>query len=118
LTVGVLSAGATLIGQIVAIVNSTTVTLYAAASITASGLHVVINPWTVDGIHPTGVGHAAMAAAASLSDLTVLVQNPRRPDRRNDRRNSSEPRKIESSSVAVNPAACFREEHDLGGNGP
>lgn len=72
LVAGAGGAGSTLIGVINSINSPTVAVLSQPASTTISAARATIGPYTVDGTHPSGVGHAAEAAAGNQSDLIVL----------------------------------------------
>lgn len=71
LVAGASAASATLIGIINSINSATVAVLSQVASTTVTAARATINPYTVDGTHPTGVGHAAAAAACTQSKLIV-----------------------------------------------
>lgn len=66
------ASGALLAGVITTINSSTSVTITASASTTVSGARCAIAPYTADGLHPSGVAHAALAAAIQSPLLALL----------------------------------------------
>lgn len=67
------AAGAVLTGVIMAVNSTTSVTITTQAGTTVTGARGVIAPYTTDGLHPSGVGHAAIAAAVQGPLLALLV---------------------------------------------
>lgn len=67
------AAGAVLTGVIMAVNSATSVTITTQAATTVSAAQCVIAPYTTDGLHPSSVAHAAIAAAIQSPLLTLLV---------------------------------------------
>lgn len=67
------AAGAVLTGVITTINSGTSVTITTQAGTTVSGARLAIAPYTTDGLHPTVVGHAAIAAAIQAPLLALLA---------------------------------------------
>lgn len=73
LVAGASGASATLIGQILSINSTTQAVLDTGCFTTVTAAQATINPFTVDGTHPSGAGHAAIAAACNQSLLNVAA---------------------------------------------
>ena len=67
------AAGAVLTGVITTINSGTSVTITTQAGTTVSGARCAIAPYTTDGLHPSVVAHAAIAAATQAPLLALLV---------------------------------------------
>lgn len=67
------AAGAVLTGVITTINSGTSVTITTQAGTTVSGARLAIAPYTSDGLHPSVVAHAAIAAAIQTPLLALLA---------------------------------------------
>lgn len=67
LIAGAGASGAPLVANITAINSATSVVISQSASTAVAGAALSIDPWCIDGIHPSQKGHLAMASALPLA---------------------------------------------------